>query len=634
MNQHGLSYRLNSLITTVAVVIIALIVYLNYHFSNRLIISKIEESAVNQSNLVIAKISRITVGTEEIARNVVQQVPYFRKNNLLNPFIKQILSTNPILENIHVVLFDESNKSKTTIYIADTLETPNYLPAANFSENYFRTQIAVSDSLKRGFWTEPYYSKSDSENLIVSYIIPLHVNSTRFDGFVSCEISLKRMRQLLSQNPIGEEGYVFVIEKSGIIITHPMQKWMNRKDLFERPSKFFKNNIDKVESEIRQGKSGFGYGYSQYLNNQKAWYYFAPLLDSNWMVIIVYPEKELFKEIEVVFRNIAWISILGIFVLFLINMFIFRKIMEPLVRVTYAIQRFTSPSGKEKKTKNEIKMLVDSLENWQSKYGLMIKEQNQTAHEKMKIEKDLQTAREIQFNIIPSGKPDFTLDKGVDLYAILNPAETVGGDLYDYFFIDETHLLITLGDVSGKGIPASLFMAIASTLIKTNARIISAKDIVTEVNRELSIRNTNQYFVTLFLGVLDIDSGVLDYCNAAHNYPYILHENGTFQILSQSHGLPIGIYKDKPYKNSTIELKAGDSLIIYTDGVIDSVDLKNQHYGVDRLEKNLSSLIELTAEEIVGRLLKSIKLFEGGSHQSDDITIMAVKYQNKEKNQD
>lgn len=634
MNQYGLSFRLNTLITTVAVIIIASVVYLNYHFSNQVLIDKIEESAVNQSNLVISGISRLTVGTEEIARNVASQIPYYMKDDQLDVFISKVLQTNTILENIHVVFFDEKDGSNK-VYSANADGNQHYFSGQKLSEDFFRSIKAFRDTIKPGYWTDPYYDKNDGQNLIVSYILALRNDKTKkIDGIISCEVSLRKMQQMLHDIKIGEKGYAYIIEKSGRLLTHPNPEWIHSKNLFVRPSILFEGSTDKVESDIRQGHHGFGYGYSQYLNNQKAWYYYAPLRDSDWMVIIVYPERELFKEIGVVFRKIVWISALGIFILFVMNMIIFRRTLEPLARVTYAIQRFTSPAGKEKVEKNEIKLLAESLENWQSKYGLLIKEQSQTARDKKKIEKDLQTAREIQFNIIPSGRPDYQKDKQVDLYAILNPAESVGGDLYDYFFIDGNHLLITLGDVSGKGIPASLFMAVASTLIKTNAKILSAKDIVAQVNNELSQRNTNQYFVTLFLGVLNIDNGVLDYCNAAHNYPYILDEAGTYRVLSESHGLPLGIYKDKPYKSSTVQLKANDSLIIYTDGVINSIDMKNQQYGVARLEKNLNGLIGLTAEEIVGKLLKSIKLFEAGSHQSDDITIMALKYHKKEKNQD
>jgi sigma-B regulation protein RsbU (phosphoserine phosphatase) len=304
-----------------------------------------------------------------------------------------------------------------------------------------------------------------------------------------------------------------------------------------------------------------------------------------------------------------------------------------LIRVTHAIQMFSFGNKDRGKTKDEIKMLAESLEDWQAKYGILIKEQTKTVSEKLKFEKDLKSAGEIQQNIIPSGYPAFPEHPEIDLYAILKPAESIGGDLYDYFFIDNNHLLLAIGDVSGKGIPASLFMAIASTLIKNKAKVLSSKEIIERVNWELGDRNVNQYFLTLFLGVLDITTGIMDYCNAAHNYPYILHPDGTIQVLSKSHGLPLGIYTDKPYKSSSVELNFGDLILFYTDGVINSRDSAGIHYGIEKLESNIQSLNDLTAQEVVTRLLKSIIIYEGENRQSDDISLMALKFLNETKNQ-
>jgi sigma-B regulation protein RsbU (phosphoserine phosphatase) len=125
----------------------------------------------------------------------------------------------------------------------------------------------------------------------------------------------------------------------------------------------------------------------------------------------------------------------------------------------------------------------------------------------------------------------------------------------------------------------------------------------------------------------------MDYCNAAHNYPYILHSDGTIHVLTKSHGLPLGIYTDKPYKSSSVELNFGDLILFYTDGVINSRDSAGTHYGIEKLESNIQSLNDLTAQEVVTRLLKSIIIYEGENRQSDDISLMALKFLNETKNQ-
>jgi sigma-B regulation protein RsbU (phosphoserine phosphatase) len=340
----------------------------------------------------------------------------------------------------------------------------------------------------------------------------------------------------------------------------------------------------------------------------------------------VIPEGELFRERNVYLYKIITVSVIGIILLFLLNMIIFKRVLDPLARVTNAIHGFTSVPGKSRKAKNEIVLLAQSLEDWQVKYGRLMREKMKTAQEKKKFENDLKSAHEIQQNIIPSGYPAFKDHPEIDIFAVLKPAETIGGDLYDYYFIDEEHLLIAIGDVSGKGIPASLFMAIASTLIKNNATVLSSHEIVENVNNELGDRNPNQYFLTLFIGVLNITTGVMDYCNAAHNYPFLLHADGTLRTLSKSHGIPLGIYRNKIYKSNTIDLSKGDLMVLYTDGIINSRDKNGTLYGTEKLKDNLLTMNDYSSKEVVERLMGSIKNYEAEHPQSDDISIVALRY--------
>ena len=619
MSQKGISFRLNSHVTAFAIIIIAVIVYVNYHFSNKILIGKIEEGAINQSNLVISRISRVTIGTEEIAKNVAFQSIYYYQHNDLDLFLHRVLVTNPILENIHIDFLQDTLKK-----IAMSSSSAHYKYRYNLNNDIFP---AGSDSIANGVWSKPFYCMNDTAHLLIAFRRPIYTyDSKEIAGTVFCEISLRKMKQMLAEMKIGQQGYAYIIDKEGNFITHPKDEWILHKNFFKNPSFVISEKRVRIETLIREGKKGASYAISEYLNNQPAWFYFAPLVNTNWSVIIVIPEAELFKEIDLIFGKILWVCGFGILILFFLNMFIFRRVLVPLANITEAIQRFSALPGKEQKSKDEIKMLTDSLDNWQAKYGSLIKERNQTEKAKLKYEKELISAREIQQNIIPAGKAVFAEHPEIDLFAILKPAEKIGGDLYDYFFIDKNHLLVAIGDVSGKGIPASLFMAVASTLIKTNAGILSSKEIVAKVNRELSTRNADQYFLTLFIGILDIRSGIMDYCNAAHNYPYILSADGTLHTLSKSHGLPLGIYKDKTYKSSTVELKFDDTVILYTDGVINAIDVKNHLYGSERLEHNIQNLNDLNSEEVINRLLKSIMIYEGGSHQSDDISILAFRY--------
>jgi len=633
MNNKGISFRLNWTITSIAILIIASIGYINHLFTDQVLMEKIEEGAIHQSNLVVSKISRITIGTEEITRNVSYLAMYYHKNKELNLFLKQVLSSNKVLESIQIELLDDDQKDVLR-FSSNKLSEDVCMPRQPINEEYIKNLQSGKLVPSEGAWSDPFYCQNDTANLFVSYMMPIYYPETKdIAGLVSCEVSLRKMRQMLSEIKIGKKGYAYIIDGSGWLITHPNEKWILKKNFFDMSSPIKSNDIKKIELKIKNSERGAGYGASDYMNYQKCWFYYAPLSNSNWTLIIVIPEKELFMEHDMNLYKTLFVFVLGILILFLLNMIIFKRVLDPLARVTSAIQSFTSVPGKGSKTKDEIEMLAQSLEDWQIKYGRLLKEQLKSAKEKQKFENDLKSAHEIQQNIIPTGYPAFADHPEIDIYAVLKPAESIGGDLYDYYFIDNDHLLIAIGDVSGKGIPASLFMAIASTLIKSNSNILSSHEIIEKVNNELGDRNPNQYFVTLFIGVLNINTGVMDYCNAAHNYPYILHSDGTLRTLSKSHGIPLGIYKNKTYKSNTIELEQGDLILLYTDGIINSRNPKGTHFGIENLKNSVEGMNNKSAREVVTSLLESIAKYEAESVQSDDISMLALRYLYKTKNQ-
>ena len=332
------------------------------------------------------------------------------------------------------------------------------------------------------------------------------------------------------------------------------------------------------------------------------------------------------SDLNVLFWKMLSVSAIGLIIILLLFIPIFRRTLTPLSNIVESFRKFTFGERSKKKPESEIELLTDSLTVLQKKYSDYLAEQNQSRRDRRKYEKDLKSAREIQAVIVPNQLSLVPEHPAIDLYASLHPAESIGGDLYNYFFIDQNHLLFSMGDVSGKGIPAALFMAVAHTMIKSKATILSAKQIVIEVNKELSRHNSNQHFLTLFLGVLDIQYGILNYCNAAHNYPFLVTSDRQLRVLDQAHGLPIGIYSNKSYSGDSIVLREGDMLVLYTDGVIDCKDTKDHSYGTERLTENISNMMELSSKELVSRLLTSLEVFRGKTPQVDDISLMAIRY--------
>lgn len=243
------------------------------------------------------------------------------------------------------------------------------------------------------------------------------------------------------------------------------------------------------------------------------------------------------------------------------------------------------------------------------------------------IKGDLAVAGEIQQAILPSKFPPFPdlVDK-VDIFASMTPAKDVGGDFYDFFQIDADRIGFVIADVSGKGVPAALFMAVSRTLIRsTGLRGIPSNECISYANRLLCNESLDAMFVTVFYGIYTISTGVIDYTNAGHNPPYLLRRNNVVEALPLSQNFIVGVFDDFVYTNSTLTLEPGDALILYTDGVTEAFNEEKQQFGEKGLEKTLKSVPGADSKEIIEAIKEDVTDFSGNEPQSDDITILSLK---------
>ena len=243
------------------------------------------------------------------------------------------------------------------------------------------------------------------------------------------------------------------------------------------------------------------------------------------------------------------------------------------------------------------------------------------------IKSDLAVAREIQHAILPRIFPLFPENEGVlDLAALMEPAKDVGGDFYDFFRLDEEHIGLVMADVSGKGIPAAIFMAVSRTLVRTvGMQGYNPEETLRKSNELLASESVDCMFVTVFYAIYNIKTGNIQYCNGGHNSPYILRANGTIEQLPVSPNSIVGVVEGLEFKGAETHLDAGDTIIMYTDGVNEAINSQEEEYGDARMEETLKSLNGKTCCEVIDGQLASVKAFAGEAEQSDDITIMAVR---------
>ncbi|MHC4921829.1 MAG: PP2C family protein-serine/threonine phosphatase, partial [Planctomycetota bacterium] len=276
----------------------------------------------------------------------------------------------------------------------------------------------------------------------------------------------------------------------------------------------------------------------------------------------------------------------------------------------------------------ELRSVMEGLEQRVSERTRELQDANAVIRvNEQRLQDELNVARDIQMSMIPLTFPVFEDRDEIGVYATLDPAREVGGDFYDYYFVDDDHLCCVIGDVAGKGAGAALFMAVAKTLLKTSAMSdLSAAQIVTHVNEELSESNERSMFVTLFTVILNVRTGTLTYTNAGHNPPYVLRGDGTNVRLDTLHGPVVGAMGGMTYKESQLDLRPGDKLYFYTDGVTEAMDAAGALYTERRLLASLESARTSPAQGIVSQTFDAAKAFIGSAEQADDITIVAIDY--------
>jgi sigma-B regulation protein RsbU (phosphoserine phosphatase) len=256
-----------------------------------------------------------------------------------------------------------------------------------------------------------------------------------------------------------------------------------------------------------------------------------------------------------------------------------------------------------------------------------IKTMQQEHNQLESIKGDLAVAREIQQAILPRIFPPFPENTGeMDIAATMNAAKDVGGDFYDFFRIDDDKIGFVIADVSGKGIPAAIFMAVSRTLIRaTGIRGVTPSECISYSNDLLAKESANNMFVTVFYGIYNIKTGEVTYTNAGHNPPYLIKAGGTIEQLPFSKDIVVGALDDFQFSEETLQLEHGETLLLYTDGVTEAINVNDEEYGEKRLEETLKDVTQQNCQQIINTVKADVKTFAGEAEQSDDITLLAIK---------
>lgn len=343
-------------------------------------------------------------------------------------------------------------------------------------------------------------------------------------------------------------------------------------------------------------------------------------------LIVAHPHTALLKDMG---NYPLIITILYLIVLIILLMMVIRtnyKYTRPVSQIVENIHR-AHPKVKNNQHVDEaiiIQRFIDSLQNQMEFY---IKNLEKSKSEYQKFNRDLEIARKLQSNILPKQVPEIVKRIDFDIDAHSEAAFDLGGDFYDYFLIDEQKLVFMIGDIAGKGIPASLYMIFTHTLLRSIVNKDSTvAEIVGKLNNRLIEESVSDLFITMIIGILDTETGNVEYCNAAHNYPILVRANGEIEELSDTHGIPLGIYSNRVYSTSTIKLSHNDQLFLFTDGLVEIKDENNMYFSVEVLKYNLMGAWFLIPTQVITKIRNDVKLFRGNVDPADDMTMLMLKY--------
>lgn len=300
-----------------------------------------------------------------------------------------------------------------------------------------------------------------------------------------------------------------------------------------------------------------------------------------------------------------------------------QRSFEPDETEMAAMQQISQSRG------DEVGSLAEAMAAMISRLQRYLVEMEAATAARQRVEGELSAARDIQIGMLPRKFPPFPDHSELDVFAMLESAKEVGGDLYDYFLIDEHRLFFVVGDVSGKGVPAALFMAMTTSLFKAHAMASnSTGEIMEKVNTELSRENAAEMFVTVFACILDLRDGTVEYSDGGHEAPFIVRADGSVDRLAKHQGIALGVFGDVPFKTDRFPLSPGDALVLFTDGVSEATDADDMLFTTDRIENALATArSEFSARFIAEDLADSVRGFVGAVPQSDDIAILVVCYE-------
>ena len=566
---------------------------------------------------------------------------YLTTENISLDSIKTELSLLGNLEQIWNPVISANSEMITTIYIGtESGFMISYDPNADLGVtegsyesyfNYYESSWFEDAKAAEGVFFTDMYPDSYGRGLTISCVSPFFDENGKFAGAVAMDILVTDLHTAIIDIDLGEGAYAFLVDKNADIIASPyveldQTEFENIKDA--------SNPAYEISENIMSDKTGVS------LTTDGVYYAYTPISGTDWKLCIHIPEALILEPVAQMNHDVTNVIFVFIIVFALIIAVVFYAVRRFTARLTKPLialgddVKTISDGNLDYRAKlysnDEISDLAIGFNNMAASLKTYINDLTAVTAEKERIGAELDIAKHIQASMLPCIFPAFPGKKEIDIYATMEPAKEVGGDFYDFFMVDDRHLAIVMADVSGKGVPAALFMVIGKTLIKdhtTPGRDLGK--VFTEVNNLLCESNSEELFITAFEGVLDLVTGEFVYVNAGHEMPFICKAGGNFEPYKIRAAFVLAGMEGMKYRAGSMMLEPGDKIFQYTDGVTEATNVNNELYGMERLGTILNKVKNGTPHDILPAVKKDIDEFVGEAPQFDDITMLCLEYKTK-----
>ncbi len=565
--KHGV--KAGVLLVIVALLTLEATSLIQYYFSQQGIKEESTSRARGQLESSSNKIMDIINQTEAAVRNSVWIAQWcLNVPDSLIRVAQRVVEDNPVVVGSTVAVVPGYLKSHPLFspYVCEGPDGLEFKTLATEEYDYPSQEWFVKPlELQEGYWSEPYVDEGGGNILMTTYSLPIRDQEGEIAAILTADISLEWLTKMVGNIQVYPHAYSMILSREGQVVVSPVNN---------EQSEHIAREVIKANMET--GAAGEFTVQKRALSDLV---FYTPIERTGWVMSIVIPESVIYAGIRRIALMVGLLQVLGIMMIILIISSVFKNQREL----------------------NEINAQKDRMEG------------------------ELQVASNIQMSMVPKIFPPFPNRDDLDMSAFLVPAKEVGGDLYDFFIRDEK-LHFCIGDVSGKGVPASLLMAVTRTQYRTLAtHYDSPSRIVTSINDGMTDMNDNNMFVTFFCGILDLETGLLKYCNAGHNAPYILTD--AIRELDVKPNLPLGIMDGMVFEEQEVMMRYDDALFLYTDGLNEAENINHVQFGDEGVRAVLHTRRD--ADGHLKAMEKAVIDFRGEADQSDDLTMLFIHYLKK-----